>query len=249
MSDSPKPPKISVLKSSLESSLDSEDAFHSTTLNDSATNSMDSSLYESTVASLTDPPIRPGVTYVPQQEGSPLARSFNSTTWDYDNYLEKPIGKRAEPHYVSPSASQDYSARGFLDDEEQRLSGSSGQGHSSLGISPSLLASCAYFFGFFGGLVIMVLEKKNLFVLFHAWQSLIFGIFAFLVQICFVWSNSMYTLLWIIYLIFNFFMIVRVIQDAPTQRLFKLPIIGDWCEHRAYNKIQYHTGSNFYRMA
>jgi len=238
---SPKPPKISVIKS-----LDADGPFESTSLSDSFSgsdgNSIESSLYESTTSSLIDPPIPPHATYVPQNTASPVpSRLSNSTAWDYENYIEKPRGQVAEPRYVSPNSSQDYTARSFVMDQPQTA-------FTSLGISHPILASCAYFFGFLGGLVIMLLEKKNLFVIFHAWQSIAVGVLAFMAQILFVWSKSLYTLLWITYLIFDFFMIVRVIMDAPTQRLFKLPIIGDWCEHRAFNKIQHH-GGDFYRMA
>jgi len=265
--DSPaRPPKISVLKTSLERSLDIEDTFESTTLSNSLSGSqnpsMNASLYESTTSSLIDPPVPPTATYIAPNSSPPIPRASGSTAWDYENYIEKPRGtarntlmelifekgKVAEPHYVSPQTSQDFSARGFLNEQEE--GGYGGTGHSSLGIAPALLAICAYFFGFFGGLIVMILERKNLFVVFHGWQSMTMGVFAFVIQIVFVWSKSIYTFLWIIYLLFTFYMVLRVIQDAPTQRLLKLPIIGDWCEYRAYNKLQYHTGSsNVYRMA
>lgn len=92
---------------------------------------------------------------------------------------------------------------------------------TSIGFAPPLLASLSYFFLWFGGLVIMLLEKKNLFVLFHAWQSLVSGSIAFVIQFIFIWSNTMYSLLWLVYLLFTFGMIVRVLNDAPSQRLFK----------------------------
>jgi len=242
---SPKSPKISVIKS-----FDTDGPFESASLSGSLSgslsepegNSIENSLYESTTSSLIDPPIPPHATYIPQNSGSPLpSRISNSTSWDYENYIEKPRGQVAEPRYVSSNSSLDYTARSFVMDQPQTA-------FTSLGPSPVILAICSYFFGFLGGLIIMLLEKKNLFVIFHAWQSMVFGVFAFLVQIVFVWSQSLYTLLWIVYLIFDFFMIARVIMDAPTQRLFKLPIIGDWCEHRAFNKIQHHGGDS-YRVA
>ncbi len=92
---------------------------------------------------------------------------------------------------------------------------------SSLGLSPALLAVLSYFFGWFGGFIIMLLEKKNLFVIFHGWQSFVSGVIAFFVQLLFVFSGTMYRLLWIVYLIFTFAMIMKVIADAPNQRLFK----------------------------
>jgi len=230
-----KSPKISLVKSM---SLDVP--FPTGPLNNSDVNEMGQSLYEDTRSSLTEPPIPSSASY---QSGSPTANSTpdNSTSWDYEDYIEKPRGQVAEPRYVSPSSSQDYSARSFVMDQPQST-------FTSLGISPSILAICSYFFLFLGGLIVMSLERKNLFVIFHAWQSLIVSVFSFSIQIVFIWSKSIYTFLWILQLIFVFFMIIRVIKDSPTQHLFKLPLIGDWCEYRALNKIQTHN-SEFYRMS
>jgi len=240
---SPKTPKISILKSV---SLDEEDppfkpSGLSVSLNGPEVNELGKSLYESTTSSLTEPPIPSNASYSPQSGSPTNSNQANSTSWDYENYIEKPRGQVAEPRYVSPSSSQDYSARSFVMDQPQST-------FTSVGLSPSVLSICAYFFLFLGGLVIMILEKKNLFVVFHAWQSMIVGILAFIIQIVFIWSKSIYTFLWILQLVFIFFMIIRVIKDAPTQHLFKLPVIGDWCEHRAFNKIQRHN-SDFYRMS
>jgi len=240
---SPKPPKVLVIKSAPFDD-DESGSFVSTSLSNSLPRSpLDNSLYESTASSLTDLPIQPASTYVSNAPPSPSSNRTgnNSPTWDYENYIEKPRGKVAEPRYVSPSSSQDYTARSFVTDQPQ-------VSYTSVGISPTVLAILAYFFGFLGGFVIMILEKKNLFVVFHAWQSMVVGLFAFVVQIVFVWSKSIYTLLWITYLVFDFFMIARVIMDGPTQRLFKLPIVGDWCEHKAFNKIQRHAGEYTSRM-
>lgn len=80
---------------------------------------------------------------------------------------------------------------------------------------------CAYFFGFLGGALVVILERKNLFSVFHGWQSMVVGVLAFVVQILFVWSKTMYRILWVLYLVFTIFMLVRVLMDAPSQRLFK----------------------------
>jgi len=239
---SPKTPKVSIIKSiSLDEDGPFDNASLSKTFNETQKTSLEHSLYESTTSSLTDLPIPPTSTYVPDNTSPVLPRATSPTNWDYENYIEKPKGKIAEPRYVSSNSSQDYTARSFVTDQPQ-------VSHSSLGISPAILGIMAYFFGFFGGLVIIILEKKNLFVVFHACQSMVVGVFAFIVQIVFIWSKSIYTLLWIVYLILDFFMIAKIIMDAPTQRLFKLPIIGDWCEYKAVNRIQQRSGGDPYRM-
>jgi uncharacterized membrane protein len=93
--------------------------------------------------------------------------------------------------------------------------------YTSVGVSAALLGALSYFFLWLGGLVVMLLEKKNLFVLFHAWQSLVSGAIAFVLQFIFIWSDTMYSLLWLLYLLFTFGMVVKVLNDAPSQRLFK----------------------------
>jgi len=231
-------PRVSVVKS-----LDMDPPFGSDSLSEV---NMDSSLFQSTSSILESPPppqnntVNTSKQTQKNESSAEPPKLSSSREWDYENYIEKPRGQVAEPRYVNPQVSPDYTARSFVMDQPQ-------VSYTSLGISPPILGICAYFFGFLGGLVIMILEKKNLFVIFHAWQSMVIGVFAFVVQIVFVWSKSIYTLLWILYLIFEFFMVARVIIDSPSQRLFKLPIIGDWCEHQAFNRIQRHT-TDFYQM-
>jgi len=225
------------------------------------------SAYVSPSASLTEPPIPDSSTYQPGGLGSPRAplklpvnhQSSPQTrpplssppspppseAWNYDHYIEQP---RAYPHYVRPqdsnSSSGEHRNAGFQVREEDLESGRNVavDPYTSLGLAPTLLASLSYFFLWLGGLVVLLLEKKNLFVLFHAWQSLVSGTIAFIIQFVFIWSETMYSLLWLVYLVFTFAMVVKVLNDAPSQRLFKLPYIGTWCEHRAINKIHYHSG-------
>lgn len=139
-------------------------------------------------------------------------------------------------------------------------------------------------------------EKKSRFVLVHAWQSLTAGLLSMIFQVAFLWSTLLIKLYWLSYSAFICFMLVRVILDAPSQRIYKcesssiipiqsiddhhhhhvpspssiyipfiltpstlvrllfrrraVPLIGNWCEVRAYNRIQSATaGVNpFYRL-
>jgi len=162
--------------------------------------------------------------------------SFTSPPFSQDNYIEKPRGHIAEPVYVRNGNN--------LSDS---ILFSETQSHfTSMGYSPAFLASVSYFFTAFGGFLIMIFEKKNHFVIFHAWQSIISGTFAFLLQVLFWWSNTMYTVVWILYLFFLFSMILRVLYDAPSQRLYKLPLIGDFCDHQAFNKVQFYNNQDLY---
>jgi len=120
---------------------------------------------------------------------------------------------------------------------------------TSLGYSPALLGILAYIFMALGGLVVMVLEKKNIFVIFHGWQSLVSGLLVLAFQLLLYWNYELQLVIWVVYPLFSLGMIWKVMKDAPSQRLFKLPLIGNWCEHRAFNKVQYHSSSvQYYRL-
>jgi len=240
------PPKFSLVTNHDETML--TNAFESPT-------SMMESVNLSNTSSLINPPISPTSTYQPTPEQTQVPPSPD---WDYDNYIEKPRdrGHVAQPRFLNPSSnrqSQEPSFTGYTVDQmesgERVPFGT--ESYNSIGRSPTLLAILAYFFGWWGGLVVLILEKKNLFVLFHAWQSLACGIIAFVVQMLFIWTRTLYIMLWIVYLLFNVFMILRVIKDASATppRLLKVPAVGDWCEQRALNKIQLYTSnSNYYRL-
>jgi len=193
-----------------------------------------------------------------QQQQQHVVNVAERPQWDHDQFLEQPQGHVAQPRYhkqQTPSTpnnnNEGYGYEDFEENVESNsrnsfLYGLVGSHHNtSLGVSPALLGVLAYFFGWLGGLAVMGLERKNIFVIFHGWQSLVLGLSAFLVQFLFVWSSAIYTFLWICYLLLNGVMMYRVLKDAPQQRLFKLPGIGDWCEVRAFSKAQYHTSSNY----
>jgi len=229
---------------------------------DPSSSVMESMNLSSTSASFSgEPPIPHDTTYHPASITEVSSRTATGTKsnsadsqWDYDNYLEKPRGHVAHPKYLNPQQQQEESPRGFSVESDSHLETgtpfTSSEHYTSIGFSPVLLAVLAYFFGWLGGLIIVVLEKKNMFVVFHAIQSLTCGALAFIIQIVFVWSKTLYTLLWIVYLVFTAFMIFKVIKDSATPNvLFKLPGIGDWCEERALNRIQWQSGvSTFYRF-
>lgn len=130
--------------------------------------------------------------------------------WGSEDSTEEPQGRVAQPVRAQWTDKTHFEGVNFSPDKT-----------SSLGVSPALLSIFAYFFTWLGGLIILFLEKKNIFVLFHAWQSFLVGLFAFVIQLMFVWSNTIYTLLWIVYLIFTFVMIIKVLSDSETQTISK----------------------------
>eukprot|EP01114_Cavostelium_apophysatum_P023873 TRINITY_DN9139_c0_g1_i1.p1 TRINITY_DN9139_c0_g1~~TRINITY_DN9139_c0_g1_i1.p1 ORF type:complete len:270 (+),score=26.14 TRINITY_DN9139_c0_g1_i1:111-920(+) len=226
------------------------------------------STYESNIDSQSASPSTSEIS--PRKSGDSTI-DIRSVAWDYDNFLEKPRepvsptsypdtdspnsnsrGHVAQPRYIQRQREENGSATTFDEHRSEDRNGHtpfSSESFTTSGLSPTLLAILAYFFGVIGAFIVIIFERKNLFVLFHAWQSLVCGVLSFLLQMLFFWSSKVYTVLWISYLAFNFYMIFRVIKDAPppSQRFCKVPGIGDWCERAALNRIQHHAGS-FYRL-
>ena len=103
-------------------------------------------------------------------------------------------------------------------------------GECSLGMSPAMAAGLSYLFGFFSGVAIFVLEKKNKFVRFHAMQSTALFIFLFVLKIVvgfipfinvlFVPLITIFALIAWIYLMINAFRGEKVI----------LPVFGEIAE-------------------
>lgn len=101
---------------------------------------------------------------------------------------------------------------------------------SSLGLNQNITAVLAYVFGWVSGLIILLLEKDNAYVRFHAMQSIVvFGslsllsvlilamllFFAFLIPLL----NLFAIVLWVILMI-----------KAYQGHYFKLPVAGDLAE-------------------
>jgi len=236
------------------------------------------SLSMSTVTGLNgEPPIPPTSTYGNERSNSPTTSPQQqeippSASWDYDNFIEKPKNQQIHNARGSQNVQGRFNKQGVEDNsihlepsqttvngiplydhnESQKSYNSNSPfaegNYTSIGVNQVLLAVLSYFFGWLGGLIIIFMEKKNLYVLFHAFQSLGCGVIAFAIQILFIWSNTMYRILWIAYAIFLFYLIVQILKDSPPA-LYKVPIVGDWAEKRALNKIQQYTASHFYRMA
>jgi len=203
---------------------------------------MQSEMYDSTPESSIskEPPIPSSATLLQPTSSLESESEFDPNV----DYLEKPKSRgHASPVFVNPRGNFDSSdlsnsstSTGSSSSFFSRLSFYDSQ--TSIGVSPFLLSAVGYFFCWLGALVLIRFETKNVFVIFNAWQALITGTFTFFVQLLFFWSDSMYTLLWIIYLIWEFGMIALVISRAPSQRLLKMPVIGEWCERKAINTVQ-----------
>lgn len=97
--------------------------------------------------------------------------------------------------------------------------------------SRNLVAAIAYFLGFVTGLVILLVEKEDRFIRFHAWQStLVFG-FLFLLNLVLnlfsgFFSGAVGSLIFIVALIIWLVSIVK----AWRGEMFKWPIAGNFAE-------------------
>ena len=102
---------------------------------------------------------------------------------------------------------------------------------SSTGLDRNLAAALAYLGAFFTGIVMLIIEKKNRFVRFHAMQSTVcfFGFFVLSIAINsfpllgpFVFAFILFPAVVIIWLVLMF--------KAYHGEMFKLPVIGDFAE-------------------
>jgi len=104
------------------------------------------------------------------------------------------------------------------------------EAESSTGMSANVAGLLCYVAGWITGIVFVVLEKKSIFVKFHAWQSIMtFGVLtvAYLILrwIPFIgWILSI-----LIYILMAILWIILIIQ-AGTGKMWKVPWAGDWAE-------------------
>lgn len=118
---------------------------------------------------------------------------------------------------------------------------------SSTGLEPSIAAALAYLAGPFSAVVILLAERTNAFVRFHAWQSIIalgglglaaigFLVLAFLTLLLSPFLFRMfYALAWvtaIVWLVTWAFCLAKAFGGL----VWKLPYAGDRAEERAKGK-------------
>jgi len=114
------------------------------------------------------------------------------------------------------------------------------EAESSTGLSANVAGLLCYVAGWITGIVFIVLEKKSIFVKFHAWQSIMtFGVLT-VIQIIlsiigaatFIFSPGwwfVHVLGIIVWVITGILWIILIIQ-AGTGKMWKVPWAGDWAE-------------------
>ena len=100
---------------------------------------------------------------------------------------------------------------------------------TSLGIQENIEALIAYLIGFVSGIALLILEKKNEFVRFHAAQSTVVFLGILVLQMVL----GMTIILWLFSLVLSFVQmilwIVLMVKAFKGER-YKLPVVGDWAE-------------------
>ena len=113
------------------------------------------------------------------------------------------------------------------------------QGKASTGLDPNLAAALTYLFGFFTGILFLLIEEDSKFVRFHALQStmLFLVIFAIMILSNVLWAVPLIG--WLIGALFNILLVPATLVlwlflmfKAYSGEKFKLPIIGDLAEKK-----------------
>ncbi|KAJ2489489.1 hypothetical protein IWW37_003952 [Coemansia sp. RSA 2050] len=98
---------------------------------------------------------------------------------------------------------------------------------TSLSLRYDIEASLAYVLGIFSGAFLLILEKKNDYVRFHAWQSsLLSATFIFALIISALLSNYLYYFVVLTVVASHVYMVRRAYFDGAVFERFELPYVG-----------------------
>jgi len=104
------------------------------------------------------------------------------------------------------------------------------EAESSTGLSANVAGLLCYVLGWVTGIVFLVLEKKSVFVKFHAWQSIMtFGVL-FVISLILSWIPIIGWIMGTLIGILSFILWIILIVQAGTGKMWKVPLAGDWAE-------------------
>jgi uncharacterized membrane protein len=104
------------------------------------------------------------------------------------------------------------------------------EAESSTGLSTNVAGLLCYVAGWITGIVFIVLEKKSVFVKFHAWQSIMtFGVLT-VANLILRWIPFVGWVLSILIGILMFVLWIILIIQAGSGKMWKVPWAGDWAE-------------------
>jgi uncharacterized membrane protein len=118
---------------------------------------------------------------------------------------------------------------------------------TTVGISPNLAGFLCYVGLWITGIVFVLLERKNAFVKFHAWQSIMTFLALTVVQIALLTINSAIPpgsfVLWRVAGVFSAFSVIvwliifglwiALMILAYQGKMWRVPWVGDWAERQA----------------
>ena len=121
-------------------------------------------------------------------------------------------------------------------------------GASTTGLEPHVASALAYLAGPFSGVLLLLAERTNLHVRFHAWQSLIalggvwvlgFVLYVLAFAALFVSATAFRLLLWVAVLVWAGWVVLWLICLVKAYRgeRFHLPLAGALSERRAAPKL------------
>ncbi|KAJ1974838.1 hypothetical protein H4R35_003424, partial [Dimargaris xerosporica] len=103
---------------------------------------------------------------------------------------------------------------------------------TSLPLRPDVEAAGAYLLGCLSGVVLLILEQKNDYVRFHAWQSCLLTT-AMLVVLIFLGliSTVLYWLAFVMALLVLLALAYRAYLDGSTLERYQVPYLGQYANH------------------
>lgn len=106
-----------------------------------------------------------------------------------------------------------------------------------LGVDENIEALLCYVLGWLTGIVFLLLEKENLFVRFHAMQSLVVFLALFVLSIVIGLIPVIGLLTPLIFLLSLVLWILLMIKAFQGER-YKLPWAGEFAENQIFNKTE-----------
>ena len=104
------------------------------------------------------------------------------------------------------------------------------ENETSTGLKENLAGTLCYLFGWLSGLVFLLIEQKNSFVRFHAWQSLItFGALS-VIAVFAGWLPLLGNLMLPLVSLVTFVLWIVLMIKAYQGERYRLPIVGDIAE-------------------
>ncbi|KAM9963596.1 hypothetical protein ACTFIW_006829 [Dictyostelium discoideum] len=92
---------------------------------------------------------------------------------------------------------------------------------------------------FIGAAIVLINQKKSVYIQFHAYQSFYISMGVIGFQFLLIWSDILSIILWSLYLLFTIFMFLKVsFGGYGNSTIYKLPIIGNLSEQKAKLRSQ-----------